>query len=79
MTSDAPKLAVCRSDQGDGGWSIHVLGEDPDTWVVSGSSTWHVDRGWLRPNFADWELARQYVREGKRNLDLGDVVLTPDA
>jgi hypothetical protein len=59
------KFVLCRSDQGDGGWSLHpsgstaeeiALGEAPV--LVSGPAQWdEATDDWDRPNEADYAAA----------------------
>lgn len=63
MTRD--DLVLCRSDAGDGGWSLHApgstdeeiaMGDAPA--LVSGTSEWDEARGeWARPNADDYAAA----------------------
>ncbi len=59
------KLVLCRSDQGDGGWSLHppgstdeaiAMGEAPV--LASGPAEWDgASDDWDRPNEADYAAA----------------------
>ncbi len=71
LVSLNPSLEVVRSDQGDGGWSIHVEGEEPDNCVLSGPSEPDDADGWQRPNEADFALARDLIRTGERGWSAG--------
>ena len=55
-------LKLCRSDQGDGGWSLHPLAskgnEDGADILAYGPATWdEAYDDWDRPNAADFEKA----------------------
>lgn len=69
--ADDAELEVVRSDQGDGGWSIHVEDDDdPGNWVLCGPSEWDERYGdWIRPTEADLDHARDLIREGRRNVE----------
>jgi hypothetical protein len=63
-------FVLCRSDNGDGGWSLHAPGssdEDIATgeapYLVCGPAEWDNEQGdWNRPNAADYaEPNRVYV------------------
>lgn len=45
---------LCRSDTGDGGWSLHIPGDE--SVIISGPSTL-VDGEWDRPNAEDYDKA----------------------
>lgn len=51
------EMDLVRSDNGDGGWSLHPDGED--SLVLSGPSECDGDGDWLRPNGADYALAER--------------------
>ena len=57
-------LVLCRSDCGDGGWSLHPAGSTDEQIasgdapvLVSGAAQW-VDGDWDRPNAQDYASAR---------------------
>lgn len=55
-------LELVRSDQGDGGWSLHKPGADADdSGILSGTAEWIAgdeDHGkWSRPNDEDFRFA----------------------
>ena len=57
-------LGLCRSDCGDGGWSLHPAGATDEQIasgdapvLVSGTAQW-VDGDWDRPNAQDYASAR---------------------
>ena len=57
-------LVLCRSDCGDGGWSLHPAGSTDEQIasgdapvLVSGTAQW-VDGDWDRPNAQDYASAR---------------------
>lgn len=60
-----PKLVLCRSDAGDGGWSLHAPGTtDEDIasgeapYLASGTATWDDELGaWSRPDANDFTAA----------------------
>ena len=63
MTVDAD-LVLCRSDCGDGGWSLHPAGSTDEQIasgdapvLVSGTAQWG-DGDWDRPNAQDYASAR---------------------
>ncbi len=58
------RLELVRSDMGDGGWSMHVVGDEDDTPVLDGPSQWSEDEGWLRPDADDYDVAEQLVAAG---------------
>jgi len=78
------KFVLCRSDAGDGGWSLHAPGstdEDIATGeappLVTGGAAWLDDR-WSRPSAADyavalsvyeWLAARRALAEAVTPLD----------
>lgn len=61
----ADSLVLCRSDRGDGGWSLHAPGStDEDIangdapYLVSGTAEWdEASNTWNRPNYADFIAA----------------------
>lgn len=60
-------LVLCRSDQGDGGWSLHPPGTtDADVasgdapYLLTGEAEW-VDGKWSRPDAADYRHARDIL------------------
>lgn len=66
------ELELLRSDQGDGGWSLHIVGdESEDDLVVSGPSSPKRDGGWHRPNEKDWQVAVALAKTEIRNVALG--------
>ncbi len=60
-----PKFVLCRSDQGDGGWSLHAATADEESIangdyppLASGPAKWDDTCGdWDRPNIADYQQA----------------------
>jgi hypothetical protein len=58
-----PKFVLCRSDQGDGGWSLHAPGSSDNDiatgdapYITSGPAEWDEEQqDWDRPNAADYE------------------------
>ena len=57
-------LVLCRSDCGDGGWSLHPAGSTDEQiasgdapYLVSGTAQW-VDGEWDRPNAQDYAKAK---------------------
>jgi hypothetical protein len=62
-----PKFVICRSDSGDGGWSLHQpgatdaeIGNGDAPCLVSGPAEWDDDKGeWNRPNEADYRAAAE--------------------
>jgi hypothetical protein len=63
----ATQFVLCRSDQGDGGWSLHPPGStDRDIAqgdapiLASGPASWSEAKdAWDRPNAADYRAARR--------------------
>lgn len=58
-------LVLCRSDAGDGGWSLHAPGSTDDA-IASGEAPYLVSGpanrgagGWNRPNAADYRDAAE--------------------
>ena len=70
MSVDAD-LVLCRSDCGDGGWSLHPAGSTDEQIasgdapvLVSGPAQWDDDEGcWDRPNAQDYASARGEVSQ----------------
>ena len=63
-----PKFILCRSDTGDGGWSLHrpdatdediATGDAPA--LVSGTADWDGSK-WSRPNAEDYAAAAIVLR-----------------
>lgn len=58
------KLVLCRSDRGDGGWSLHAPGStdeairDGDAPVLLSGEADLYETGWDRPNAGDYRAAR---------------------
>ena len=59
-------FVLCRSDTGDGGWSLHAPGSTDEQIAegdappfVSGPSDWQAEDGWTRPNADDYCQAIQ--------------------
>jgi hypothetical protein len=57
------RLVLCRSDHGDGGWSLHPADTTDDAIangdapiLASGPAEW-IDGEWSRPNAADYAAA----------------------
>lgn len=54
------KLVLCRSDAGDGGWSLHPPGTTDeaiasgDARILASGEAERVGDGWNRPNAADY-------------------------
>lgn len=61
----ADELEICRSDLGDGGWSLHIPDDDTDAGLLlSGESDRDASGiGWSRPNDEDREEAMQVYRD----------------
>lgn len=63
----ADDLVLCRSDTGDGGWSLHAPGSTDEQiatgeapYLVSGPAEFDADQGdWNRPNEADYREAAE--------------------
>lgn len=50
------EIKLCRSDQGDGGWSLHL--GNGDEVLVSGEAEWLEDEDrWTRPDSDDYTSA----------------------
>lgn len=70
-------LVLCRSDRGDGGWSLHEPGSTDDEiasgdapYLVSGPAEWDDQTGeWSRPNYDDYQAA---IKELLARPDSGD-------
>lgn len=66
----AVDLILCRSDFGDGGWSLHAPGVDEAAIadgtappLLTGPADWDAtERVWDRPSPADYALALERVR-----------------
>lgn len=58
--ADAHGFELCRSDTGDGGWSLHRPGEfDP---IISGPAKWDATtQDWDRPHSTDYAAAKSRV------------------
>jgi hypothetical protein len=59
------RFTLCRSDQGDGGWSLHPpqhSDEDHMLVLASGSADL-VDDQWTRPNQTDYDAALAEYRK----------------
>ena len=57
---------LVRSDTGDGGWSLHIIGTEDEDGIapvlISGPSEWSEQHdGWLRPDQRDFDLADAIV------------------
>ena len=52
-------LELCRSDQGDGGWSLHPSTHDAehDLYVLASGEAKLVNDDWDRPNQEDYDRA----------------------
>ncbi len=57
------RLVLCRSDTGDGGWSLHPSGSTDEN-IASGDARClasgfaeQTDSGWSRPNLDDYRAA----------------------
>jgi len=65
-----PKFVLCRSDLGDGGWSLHEpdatdedIAEGDDTALVTGTAEWDEDaQQWDRPNMDDYQKAARILK-----------------
>lgn len=63
------ELVLCRSDMGDGGWSLHAPGvgdveiaDGDDLVLLDGPSEWDEEAcGWVRPTEADYALASRVL------------------
>jgi hypothetical protein len=62
-------LVLCRSDEGDGGWSLHAPGSTDNAiatgnapYLASGSAT-DIENGWDRPNAADYHAALAALKQ----------------
>lgn len=61
-----------RSDLGDGGWSLHLPGQE--TWILSGPGSMGPDGSWARPDERDYLLAAYLVAAGEqRGVDAEDI------
>ena len=75
MTIDINDLIVCRSDTGDGGWSLHAPGSTNEQiasgdapYLVCGPAEWDAEtQEWSRPNEGDYRIAliELWDRKGK--------------
>jgi hypothetical protein len=61
ITMTHEDFTLCRSDQGDGGWSLHAPGATDEEIacgdkpaLASGPSEFDSRNGWLRPNLLDY-------------------------
>jgi len=61
-TVTADQLTICRSDLGDGGWSLHRGDEDD---VLASGEAEQTDDGWSRPNADDYRAAIDASRESR--------------
>jgi hypothetical protein len=69
----AKDLVLCRSDHGDGGWSLHAPGatdaeiaSGDAPYLACGEAEWDEERGdWNRPNEADYEAAHAALGAGR--------------
>lgn len=60
-------FVLCRSDTGDGGWSLHApgstdeeIGSGDAPYLVSGPAGWDEEKGdWSRPDEADYRAAAE--------------------
>lgn len=65
MEDEMTNFVICRSDQGDGGWSLHAPGATDEQiacgdapYIICGPSEWDAQKGdWARPNAADYQAA----------------------
>ena len=67
-------LELIRSDMGDGGWSLHLRGDEdedgmPNNVLLSGESKRSDSGEWLRPNKEDYEEALSMVFHGMGSRD----------
>lgn len=60
------ELVLCRSDAGDGGWSLHAprstdeeIASGAAPYLVSGPAGKNATGGWSRPNEADYQAAAE--------------------
>jgi hypothetical protein len=70
-------LTLCRSDNGDGGWSLHAPGATDEEIrngdapaILSGDAEWvwsgaWADGQWDRPDAEDYARAERIVQEGR--------------
>ena len=65
IVNQGDDLVLVRSDQGDGGWSLHPAGSTDEQiasgdapYLVSGTAQW-VDGDWDRPNAQDYAKANE--------------------
>lgn len=67
-------LILCRSDEGDGGWSLHQAGSTDEQIangtapvLASGTAEWDEElREWDRPDESDYDAAVTRVEEVTR-------------
>ena len=58
------EITLCRSDMGDGGWSLHAGDSDDAPILCSGESDRDADgRCWVRPDVADYREATRALRQ----------------
>ena len=69
IVNQGDDLVLVRSDQGDGGWSLHPAGSTDEqirdgNVLVSGPAQWDDDEGdWDRPNAQDYEVVHNSRKE----------------
>lgn len=74
-------FVLCRSDNGDGGWSLHAPGTTDDDvregrgLLVSGPAEWDGETGtWSRPNERDYQIAEEVYQGEPAKFSVGDRV-----
>ena len=77
------ELEVCRSDMGDGGWSLHAVDSgfvSEDEVLLSGPAEWDDYGGvWDRPNEVDWHIAENELKKRMADeIDMNDVETVRD-
>lgn len=79
-TFDTYGLTLCRSDQGDGGWSFHApnatdeeIANGDAPCIASGPANWNEDADdWNRPNADDYHNANLKYTAGRDPLILSN-------
>lgn len=64
-------LILCRSDQGDGGWSLHTPGTTDEQIaegyeILASGDAEMVDGEWNRPNVEDYTTASEKLVDGRQ-------------
>ena len=75
MATRDDDLILCRSDRGDGGWSLHAPGATDEEIacgdapaILTGEALWE-DGRWSRPNQTDYTRAWLLAHENDESLD----------